>query len=248
MGTAKKTLDKLDFESLRRAIETPERLVLDPLGAVPRDGTLQDQELSAFIAAGLAFGNVVSIQRSVRAAIGAYVVQDGSEFVGHRWVRTPDVAALNDGLRTLQAKHGSLGTLFSEGYEAGDMRNSLSRFSSHVRSLLPTTRGAQYLCSTPDRGSACKRMNLFLRWMVRRDGVDLGLWPTVSPADLISPLDVHVLRFAQHHGLTKKKVASWAAAEEVTGWFRRRWPEDPMRYDFAISHSGMMRLDTEDTA
>jgi len=235
-----KTLDNVDFEALRRTTETPERLALDPLGAVSRTASRHHQELSAYIAAGLAFGNVVSIQRSVRAAVESFVHQREESFVGHRWVRTADLAAVVDQLRTLQSNHGSLGALFGDGYVPGDMRGSLSRFAGRVRQGLPDTRGAQYLCSTPDGGSACKRLNLFLRWMVRRDGVDLGLWPEISPSDLVSPLDVHVLRFAQRHGLTRKKAATWAAAEEVTDWFRRRWPEDPMRYDFAISHSGMM--------
>jgi uncharacterized protein (TIGR02757 family) len=234
-------LEQLDFEAMREATETQARLQMDPLGAVPRGGTLTQQELAAFIAAGLAFGNVQAIHQSVHKAMAIHLYGEEQVFHGHRWVRGGDLAAIVTRVRALQDEYGSLGASFLVGYERGDMRGSLTRFSALLDAGLPKRRGVQYLCTSPAGGSACKRLNLFLRWVVRTEGVDLGLWTDVSPADLIVPLDVHVLRFAQHHGLTGRRAASWLAAEEVTAWFRQRWPTDPLRYDFAISHSGMMR-------
>jgi uncharacterized protein (TIGR02757 family) len=233
-------LEQLDFEAMRQAVETQARVQADPLGAVPRGEKQTQQELAAFIAAGLAFGNVQAIHQSVHKAMAIHVYGEEEIFRGHRWVRGDDLAVIVARVRALQEEYGSLGAAFLVGYEPGDMRGSLTRFSALLDTGLPKRRGVQYLCTSPVGGSACKRLNLFLRWVVRTEGVDLGLWTDVSPADLIMPLDVHVLRFAQHHGLTGRRASSWLAAEEVTAWFRRRWPMDPLRYDFTISHSGMM--------
>ncbi|MFT5434447.1 MAG: hypothetical protein ACI9OJ_005160, partial [Myxococcota bacterium] len=113
-------------------------------------------------------------------------------------------------------------------------------FSGRLRDGLPTTRGVVTLTTSPAQGSACKRMNLFLRWVVRSEGMDLGLWPGVSPADLMMPLDVHVLKFAKRYGLSQRATQDWKLAEEITAWFRKLCPSDPLRYDFTVSHYGMM--------
>jgi uncharacterized protein (TIGR02757 family) len=82
---------------------------------------------------------------------------------------------------------------------------------------------------------------MFLRWMVRRDVLDLGLWTRVSPADLIVPLDTHVFRISRFLGWTRRRQADWSAAEEVTAALRRHCPEDPVRYDFALARLGIVR-------
>ncbi len=102
-------------------------------------------------------------------------------------------------------------------------------------------RGLRYLLPSPDGGSACKRWNLFLRWMVRppREGVDLGIWTTWSPAGLVMPLDVHVHRVSRFLGLTTRNDTSWRTAEAITDALRRLDPEDPVRFDFALAHLGI---------
>jgi uncharacterized protein (TIGR02757 family) len=96
------------------------------------------------------------------------------------------------------------------------------------------------MLTSPDDGSACKRLNLFLRWMVRPDdGVDLGPWTALTPADLVVPLDVHVLRISRFLGLTRRSDASWRTACEVTDGLARLDPADPVRFDFALSHLGI---------
>jgi uncharacterized protein (TIGR02757 family) len=92
---------------------------------------------------------------------------------------------------------------------------------------------------SPRNGSACKRWNLYLRWMVRADTVDRGLWTCLRPADLVIPLDVHVLRISQFLGLTSRKDASWRTAAEITKGLAELDPNDPVRFDFAISHLGI---------
>jgi uncharacterized protein (TIGR02757 family) len=101
-------------------------------------------------------------------------------------------------------------------------------------------RGVDYFFPRPEGGSACKRLNLFLRWMVRRDAVDLGLWSRVSPATLVIPLDTHVIRIGQCLGLTRYRSPGWRMARQITESLRRLDPEDPIRYDFSLCHLGMM--------
>ncbi len=216
------------------------RLAVDPLGFVPRDAPDGTKEIAAFMAAGLALGHVKAIGRSVARVVAHLDRPEALGHHAHRWIRGPDIAAVTGRLLALQDRFGSLGAAFEDGYVPGDMKASLTTFSRRVRDGLDATRGVKSLTACPADGSACKRLNLFLRWMVRDAGVDLGLWTGVSKADLIMPLDVHVIRFARTRGITQRATVGWAMAEEVTAWFRQRSPEDPLRWDFPISHLGMM--------
>ena len=119
--------------------------------------------------------------------------------------------------------------------------DALEAFSSLFRSA-----GVDLGVLVPTEGStgASKRLNLFLRWMVRRDGVDLGLWSALSPADLFMPIDTHVLQWARAEGLTDRKVADKKACLEITAALRALSPEDPLRYDFAITREGMWNKGT----
>lgn len=100
--------------------------------------------------------------------------------------------------------------------------------------------GYRHLVTDPEQGSACKRWNLFLRWVVRpADGVDLGLWKRVDPADLVIPLDVHIGRISRLVGLRRRRTPDWKAAEEVTERLRAIDPRDPVRFDFPLSHLGI---------
>jgi len=126
--------------------------------------------------------------------------------------------------------------LFVEGFLRLPFPEGYSRQSRKAQ-------GVWYLLPSPASGSACKRLNLFLRWMVRRgDHLDLGLWPEVSPRQLVIPLDVHVARIARRLGLTARRTDDWNTAEEITDRLRIYDPEDPVKYDFALSHIGMMGL------
>lgn len=224
---------------LRARTLTVERLGIDPLGAVPVDAPAADRELAAFLAAGLAVGNVKAIGRSVRHVLSRLDAPATLAWPAHRWIRGPDVAVVADRIRSLQAQHGSLQGAFLQGYEPGDMRASLTRWVDRLRSGVTSTRGTDSLTVSPRGGSACKRMHLFLRWMVREQDFDLGLWDQVSAADLLMPLDVHVIAFARRYGLTQRRTVNWAMADEITGFFRGLEPADPLRWDFTISHHGM---------
>ena len=102
--------------------------------------------------------------------------------------------------------------------------------------------GLKQLFPSPDKGSACKRPNLFLRWMVRTQDVDFGIWDRIPPSKLIIPLDTHIAKIARCIGLTKRTSSDWKTAKEITDSLKKFDPEDPLKYDFALCHHGISGL------
>lgn len=242
----------------------PESAV-DPIQIVRRFFRRDDVEVVGFCAAALAFGRVASVIQSIERLLAimgpspsAYVKTfdpargraELSAFV-HRWVTGDDVTALLWILRRMFEQDGSIEGFFVHGRDGvhPSMTNDLERFSERAlatditAAYGPTAKrphGVRYFFPRPSTGSACKRLNLFLRWMVRRDALDLGVWTRVQPADLIVPLDTHVVRVGRCLGLTRYASPGWAMASDITAALRRLNPVDPVRYDFAICHLGMM--------
>jgi uncharacterized protein (TIGR02757 family) len=236
----------------------------DPIQIVRRFDLPADREVVAFCAAALAFGRVGSVLGSIERVValmgehpGDYVQhfepkRDAAAFQSfvHRWTRGPDVAALVWVLRQMFDRSGSVEGFFSEGdLEGGpDIELALESFVTRARGLdlravygrVPASPGVQYFFPRPSAGSACKRLNLFLRWMVRRDALDLGVWSRVSPSRLIVPLDTHVIRVGRCLRLTRYTSPGWAMARDITAALRRLDPDDPVKYDFALCHLGMM--------
>ena len=103
----------------------------------------------------------------------------------------------------------------------------------------------RYFFPSPEDGSACKRLNLYLRWMVRKDGVDLGVWTAVSPATLVMPLDAHIYAIARRVRLTRYKSPGWRMALDITRRLRRFDPQDPVKYDFAFHRMGLFKKEGE---
>ncbi len=157
----------------------------------------------------------------------------------HRVTSGETLALMLIGMKRVAAGHGSLETCFRAGLREDDetVLPALTRFVD----ALTAAAGAcpVHLLSSPERGSACKRLHLFLRWMVRRDEVDPGGWEGVSPAKLIVPLDVHMYRVALALGFTRRAQADGRAALEATAGFRAMAPDDPVRYDFALTRLGI---------
>jgi uncharacterized protein (TIGR02757 family) len=106
---------------------------------------------------------------------------------------------------------------------------------------VPERAGYRYFFARPSGGSACKRLNLFLRWMVRRDAVDPGGWTRIAASHLVVPLDTHIIRLGRCLGLTRQTTPGWKMAAEITAALRALDPADPIRYDFALCHLGMMK-------
>ena len=235
----------------------------DPIQIVRRFTRSDDREVVAFIAAGLAFGRVSSIMASIDRVVkamgpspAAYVrnfdpARDSASFDDfvHRWIRGVDIVALLWVLHQMQAQHTSLEGFFLAGDAGGDdIREALDSFSTRALALdlrraygrVPARAGVSYFFPRPSAGSACKRLNLFMRWMVRRDALDLGVWARVSPSRLIVPLDTHVIRVGRCLGLTKRVSPGWPMALDITAALRTLDPADPVRYDFSVCHLGMM--------
>jgi uncharacterized protein (TIGR02757 family) len=234
--------------------------VADPIETVRRYSGRDDREVVGFCAAGLAFGRVASVLRSIDRLLtmmgpapAEFVRRfdprrDGPAFQGlaHRWTRGEDLAALVFALRRMMEEAGSIEAFFLLGHDPSrlDVEASIDSFSRRALGLTggesrsrPT--GLPYFFPRPSAGSACKRLNLYLRWMVRADSVDLGVWPDVSPSQLVVPLDVHVVRVGQCLGLTRYRSPGWKMASDITASLRQLDPADPVRYDFALCHVGM---------
>jgi uncharacterized protein (TIGR02757 family) len=238
--------------------------VTDPVQIVRRYTRPDDQEIVGFCAAALAFGRVQSVLNSIEGLVAvmgdspaAYVraftpARDrGSlDHLVHRWTRGIDLAALVWILRQMLDSHGSIEAFFVDGADpnAETIEAALDSFSRRACALDQravygrTVRkpGVSYFFARPSSGGACKRLNLFLRWMVRRDDVDLGVWTRVRPSQLIIPLDTHVIRLGRCLRLTRYASPGWRMAADITAALRRIDPVDPVRYDFSLCHIGMM--------
>jgi uncharacterized protein (TIGR02757 family) len=239
----------------------------DPLQLVLRYDDSRDQEVAGLIAAAFAYGradivvaNIGCVLDRMQPSPHAYLLAFDREramrdFAGfsHRFHKTPELVALLERLAAALSAYGSLRALFRRCYRAddGDIGPSLARFvdmlCSGARPRAPagetpaaTPRALHYLLSSPNDGSACKRMNLFLRWMVRRTSPDLGIWDFVDPAKLVVPLDTHVHRIATFLGLNGRKSADWKTARAITDRLAKFDAADPIRYDFAICRLGIL--------
>jgi uncharacterized protein (TIGR02757 family) len=233
----------------------------DPVHRVRPFANPADREIAGFCAAALAFGRVASVLNSIDTLFAPRPAEFVRTFdplaphpalraMVHRWTRGVDLAALLWVLRQMLERSGSLEDFFLEGDEARgpDVSAALDSFSRRALELdirraygrLPKRPGVCYFFPRPSAGSACKRLNLFVRWMVRHDEVDLGVWTRVSPSRLIVPLDTHVIRLGRCLRLTRYISPGWKMAADVTASLRRLDPVDPVRFDFAICHVGMM--------
>lgn len=236
----------------------------DPVHRVRPFGDPADREIAAFCAGALAFGRVASVLNSIDALFGvmgphpaAFVrafdpgaASPALRAIVHRWIRGQDLVALLWILRQMLERSGSIEGFFLEGYDPAheDIGAALDSFSTRAlaldvrRAYGPTPRraGVCYFFPRPSAGSACKRLNLFLRWMVRADEVDLGVWRRVPASKLIVPLDTHVIRLGRCLRLTRYRSPGWKMAADITASLRRLDPDDPVRFDFSLCHVGMM--------
>ena len=243
----------------------------DPLQFVRRQRTGPDREVVGLVASALAYGNVVQIKRSIAAALEVLgphparavrrldpraAAQRLSSF-RHRFNSGRDVACLLFFIRQMIESEGSIEAFFALGRRPGaaDVGEALASFSARALSLdcgglyrgrgTPRDAGVRFFFPSPLDGSACKRLNLFLRWMVRRDGVDLGVWKAVDAAHLVIPLDAHVFAIARRTGLTRYRSPGWPMAVDITRRLRRLDPADPVKYDFALHRMGLWKRERE---
>lgn len=252
------------LEALEAGLDRAARIAADPV-EFPRAYTdPADAEVAGLLAVSLAYGRAdlfkpvvarilgVMGPRPARFAEGFAAAPDRDAFAGvvYRFNRPADLAALVAAIGHLRRVHGGLGARFRALFQAGGgaLRPALAAFAAELRQAPQVApllrgrglRGLRHLLPDPAGPGASKRLNLYLRWMVRGpDAVDLGLWRGVPPAALVVPLDTHVHRVARTLGLTRRLDASWRTAEEITAGLRLIDPEDPVRFDFALCHLGM---------
>jgi uncharacterized protein (TIGR02757 family) len=243
----------------------------DPLEFVRAQSTDADREVVGLVASGLAFGTVAQIKRSIATVLEALgprpaeavaeldAREAASRLCGlrHRWLSGRDVACLLLFAKQMRRTHGSVEAFFAEGLSPGDpdVGPGLASFSARALALdpgglyrgrrLPRGAGVRYFFPSPEAGSACKRLNLYLRWMVRRDGVDLGVWRRPDPSQLVLPLDAHTIAIARRVRLTRYRSPGWAMALDVTRRLRSLDPADPVKYDFALHRMGLLRRNDE---
>ncbi len=225
----------------------------DPLELLYAYDDVRDREIAGLIAASLAYGRVERILKSAADVLRPMgpspfrwlsSVRDRElkrTFKGfrHRFAGDENLIRLLSGIKRIILSHGSLCAAFMEGLDDAD-ETLLPALSAFAEKLTGAACAApEHLTPHPGRGSACKRLNLFLRWMARRDRVDPGGWPDVPAAKLIVPLDVHMHRICRMMGLTGSRRADMKTALEITAAFREISPEDPVKYDFALTRLGI---------
>ena len=244
----KEYLDRLYDRYNRQRFVRP-----DPVQFLYRYKDMRDREIAGLIASSLAYGRVTQIIRSIASVLNRMqpspflFLSTASEdsltetFSGfrHRFTDGRELTALLAGIKAVMARHGSLHRCFT-GLLRSDDETFCTPLAAFVEELKGSS-GSAYnsLLPSPAKGSACKRLNLFLRWMVRSDAVDPGGWSGLSAAHLVVPLDTHMHRIGRDLGFTERKQADMKTAREITDCFKRIRPEDPVRYDFALTRLGI---------
>jgi uncharacterized protein (TIGR02757 family) len=252
------------LESFYRRLPHADRIQDDPVELPHRYADPKEIELVGWLSSALAYGRVDLFKTVVEKILAlmegrpySYLARfdldrERPRFKGiyYRLNSPNDLFCFIYMMSQVVQRFGSVGELFRSLYreEEEDIGPTLSRFIEVVSSIdsrpvygkrgIPD--GLRQLLSSPAQGSACKRMNLYLRWMVRpNDGIDFGLWKEIPPAKLIIPLDTHIVRISRYLGLTQRKSPDWKMAKEITESLKAFDPIDPLKYDFGLCHLGI---------
>lgn len=235
----------------------PSFIAADPISVPHRFTKKQDIEIAGFFASIFAWGNrtiiinkTAELMRLMDNAPHDFVRSPGADGLKrlqsfrHRTFNTTDLLYFIEFLHHHYSTNDSLETAFSQWLEPQDetIENALTGFHHYFFSLEDAPPRTRKHVATPARGSTCKRLCMFLRWMVRQDaaGVDFGLWRNIRPAQLVCPIDLHVARVAKRFQLIQRKQVDWATALELTAYLRKLDPADPSKYDFALFGLGVI--------
>ena len=257
------------LESLYRRYG-PETEATDPILFPRRYAADEDREVAGWIASAFAYGQVRTIQATVERLLGALGPRPAQalerirdfrafareELAGfrHRFHGADDAAALLYAIARARAEAGSGRAFFERELdpEEVDVAGLISRVVARILAFdyrpvlgtrqIPERSPVRFFFPDPAAGSACKRWNLYLRWMVRSDALDLGLWPGIPTDRLVIPTDTHVHRIARRLGLTRRKTADWKTAREITTSLLRFDPRDPVRFDYALCRIGILDI------
>jgi uncharacterized protein (TIGR02757 family) len=263
-GDIKRLKKRLDLLSQRFGSDY---LHTDPLQFVHRYSAPEDRELVGLLSSALAYGRVQSILHAVEAVLAVLGPHPRrwlddmkpGDFAAaapsfkHRFHNAQDLDTFLWLMAQVTRKRGSLEASFRRAYQPSHetLAPALAGFVEELVAgdpgafhpgTLPARASVRHLLASPASGSACKRMFLFLRWMIRSDDLDLGVWPGLPVEKLLIPLDTHVFRLGQYLGLLQRRSPDLKAALELTGNLRRLDPADPVRYDFALARLGILSL------
>lgn len=242
------------------------RIAHDPIELPHQYARPEDIEVSGFIASCFAYGKVELFKPVIRTLLGRMgqspfdfllhfnIRADRDVFAGlqYRFNRNDDIIGLLYVLSRVIKKHGSLESVFSR-YHRNSDPSIEAGLAGLIDALLGTSTAAVYgddqkrdgflqFLPSPARGSACKRMNMFLRWMIRDRDIDFGIWTGISKNKLVIPLDVHIARISRCLGFTRRSGQDWRTAVEITESLKAIDPEDPLKYDFALCHQGIAKV------
>jgi uncharacterized protein (TIGR02757 family) len=240
--------EKVSFYNHPQFIET------DPISIPHLFTSKEDIEISGFLSATFAWGQRVTIINKSRELMQRmenkpydFVLNASDKeleslktFV-HRTFQADDCLYFIHALKEIYKYHSGLEQVFVAGYrENQSIKDSIHHFRTVFFSAEHLHRSRKHI-PDPRTGSAAKRINMFLRWMVRKDenGVDFGLWKSISPSSLMCPLDLHSGKVARRYGLLNRKQDDWPAVEELTANLRTFDPLDPVKYDFALFGTGV---------
>ena len=246
-------ISKQKLEKVYELYNKRELVNPDPLVFLYDYNDPKDREIVGLIAGTLAYGRVAQILKDVSIVLkvmgkspSKYLLNSDDKKIKkdlrgfkHRFTTDKEMSALLISIKIAINEHGSLESLFKKGYknEHENIIPALSYFVNELKKLGKIKKST--LLSDPEMESACKRLNLFLRWMVRSDKVDPGGWDKIPRSKLIIPLDTHMYNFGKCYGLTSRKNAGLKTALEITNGFKKISPEDPTKYDFALTRFGI---------
>jgi len=247
-------ITKTDLNSLVKNYETTDFIANDPIQFVHNCKCKRDEEIAGFIASSFAFGNrkafikvLYDIFNCCDNDIYNYILNgDFQQLKGtyYRIYKDSDIIALFEVLHKIYTKESGLEALF-ESYFIEERGDKYDHFLSNIVDIIykyvpPNAgQGFYHMIPNPKKGGAMKRMNMFLRWMVRKSPVDVGIWNFMKPADLYIPLDVHVARQSRTMGLLTRKSNDYQAVRELTLKLKEFCPDDPIKYDFAMFAFGV---------
>ena len=242
------------LEELYSRYDKPEFIENDPISIPHKFVKEEDIEISGFLSATIAWGKRNIIVRNAERMVSLmegepyrFVMEASDrEFISlfdfvHRTFNGEDFITFVKSLKNIYRNHGGLKTIFVDSYKSsGDIRFSLEHFREIFFEEEHLRRSERHLSSITKK-SACKRLNMFLRWLVRSDenGVDFGIWSEIPSSALYIPLDVHVGNVSRELGLLGRKQNDWRAVEELTQNLRRFDSNDPVKYDYALFGVGI---------
>ncbi len=257
---------KDNLDSLYNEYNFKERIAYDPIEFPHKFNYDADIEVAGFIAASFAYGRIDLFKPIIKKILTIMgnspydfllnfdITKHKELFTGikYRFSTNNDIVSFILSLHNILSRFHRLETLFKKNYSNHDpnIEHALKAFIKDFEKINSQivnqySEGFRFFFPTPEKGSSCKRLNLFLRWMIRDKDIDLGIWKGIPKNKLIIPLDTHIARISRCLGFTQRKATDWKTAVEITESLKLLDPEDPLKYDFALCHQGVAKLCSE---